>query len=528
MQEVLVELNRQNQAKQDFISPAQGMRLREDGHTFEINHLTTSQQEVFGTTSLFHRQVASALGISAKYYDLMQAQKPELLAENVNSWFADKPSSYMVRSMDYGAGQVARALLSERYRRIDNMEIATSVLPLFAGNDQYEVMSCEVTENRLYLKVVNHRLEMEVRKGDIVQAGVMISNSEVGLGAVSIQPLVGPCHHTGGHRLAGRHDGATAVEADQSVRWRLWKMSFTGSQNTKRKTLRTGKSATATRTRQPMKPSAMWFGKSAGRSNAQENARKGNIRKRNAHASVSGGQRRRSRMRENEVEKQFVEAVRAAGGQALKFTSQSMNGVPDRLVLLLGGKCAFVELKAPGKQMRILQRKRRLQLEELGFPVFCVDRPEQIQPAVDALLHWTPSEPIPQGIGAKILEMPEVTLPQGDKPPNRGPGRAVTGYAGNQFAECGGVSVGCDRGVCRISVCDGERLAPEVHCRRWRDILQSKGKERDAGNRDESVPSGKNDSGVRGLRERPQKAGNFWRELSVPSISSDWRVLKKI
>lgn len=31
---------------------------------------------------------------------------------------------------------------------------------------------------------------MEVRKGDIVQAGVMISNSEVGLGAVSIQPLV--------------------------------------------------------------------------------------------------------------------------------------------------------------------------------------------------------------------------------------------------------------------------------------------------------------------------------------------------
>ena len=159
LQEVLVELNRQNQAKQDFISPAQGMRLREDGHTFEINHLTTSQQEVFGTTSLFHRQVASALGIPAKYYDLMQKEKPELLAENVNSWFADKPSSYMVRSMDYGAGQVARALLSERYRRIDNMEIATAVSDFYC---------CFIR----------------------VQAGVMISNSEVGLGAVSIQPLV--------------------------------------------------------------------------------------------------------------------------------------------------------------------------------------------------------------------------------------------------------------------------------------------------------------------------------------------------
>ena len=79
-------------------------------------------------------------------------------------------------------------------------------------------------------------------------------------------------------------------------------------------------------------------------------------------------------MRESAVEKAFVDAVRKAGGEALKFTSQSRNGVPDRLVLFFSGKAAFVELKAPGKQMRPLQRKRRKQLEALGFPVFCVDR----------------------------------------------------------------------------------------------------------------------------------------------------------
>lgn len=116
-------------------------------------------------------------------------------------------------------------------------------------------------------------------------------------------------------------------------------------------------------------------------------------------------------MRESEVEKAFVDAVKAAGGQAMKFTSQTMNGVPDRLVLLLGGKCAFVELKAPGKQMRLLQRKRRLQLQTLGFPVFCVDRVEQIKPAIEALQKWIPGEPIPEGIGAKIPELPMVELP---------------------------------------------------------------------------------------------------------------------
>lgn len=116
-------------------------------------------------------------------------------------------------------------------------------------------------------------------------------------------------------------------------------------------------------------------------------------------------------MRENEVEKAFVDAVSAVGGKALKFTSQTMNGVPDRLVLLLGGKCAFVELKAPGKQMRPLQRKRRHQLEELGFPVFCVDRTEQIQSVIMALQHWKPGESIPAGVGAEIPELVNTELP---------------------------------------------------------------------------------------------------------------------
>lgn len=190
LNEVMAELARQSKAKKDFIGPAEAFHLRDDGRTFEINHVVSKEQEVFGTTQLFHRQVASTLGIPAKYYDLMAAQKPELLAQNVNAWFGDRDSSYMIRSMDYGSGPVARALLSERYRRIDNMEIAAAVLPLFAGQEQYEVVSCEVTENRLYLKIVNHRLEMAVVPGDYVQAGVVISNSEVGLGSVSVQPLV--------------------------------------------------------------------------------------------------------------------------------------------------------------------------------------------------------------------------------------------------------------------------------------------------------------------------------------------------
>ena len=183
MQDVLLELQRQNDAKRDYVSPANAFQLAADGRTFTFGH------EEMGTTDLFHRQVASALNIPAKYYDLMQKEKPDLLAQNVNSWFSTKEQSYMVRSMDYGFGRVARALLSDRYRRIDNLEVASAVLPLFAGNPDIEIISSEVTESRLYLKILNKRLEMAC-VGDRVQAGVVISNSEVGLGAVAVQPLV--------------------------------------------------------------------------------------------------------------------------------------------------------------------------------------------------------------------------------------------------------------------------------------------------------------------------------------------------
>lgn len=115
-------------------------------------------------------------------------------------------------------------------------------------------------------------------------------------------------------------------------------------------------------------------------------------------------------MRENFIEQTFIKAVADSGGVAFKFTSQTMNGVPDRLVLLSQGKCAFVELKAPGKQMRLLQRKRRLQIESLGFPVFCIDSIEQIKPAIEALNSWKPGEPFPKGIGKAIPEMPTVTI----------------------------------------------------------------------------------------------------------------------
>jgi hypothetical protein len=59
--------------------------------------------------------------------------------------------------------------------------------------------------------------------------------------------------------------------------------------------------------------------------------------------------------------------------------------VPDRLVLLPGGKIGFVEVKAPGKKMRPNQIKRKSELEGLGFLVYCLDNPKDIGGVVDGI-----------------------------------------------------------------------------------------------------------------------------------------------
>ena len=117
-------------------------------------------------------------------------------------------------------------------------------------------------------------------------------------------------------------------------------------------------------------------------------------------------------LREYVIENEFVKAVRAAGGVAYKLTSQTANGLPDRLVLFFPAKTVFVELKAPGKMLRPLQRKRRYQLMQLGFPVLCIDRLSQIKPAIDAILSWRSGTPFPEGIGAMVPELELTILPE--------------------------------------------------------------------------------------------------------------------
>jgi hypothetical protein len=143
-------------------------------------------KDQFRLNKLANEQLARRLEIPIKYYDRMKTEAPDLLERNANHWLqANETDKLMVRTLDGNA----RAFLSDRFRPLDNYDLSESILPTLSDL-QVTVVSCEVTEGHLYIKAVTEKVTAEVKKGDVVQAGIVISNSEVGLGAVKIEPMV--------------------------------------------------------------------------------------------------------------------------------------------------------------------------------------------------------------------------------------------------------------------------------------------------------------------------------------------------
>ena len=114
-------------------------------------------------------------------------------------------------------------------------------------------------------------------------------------------------------------------------------------------------------------------------------------------------------MKESELEKIFCGLAAQAGGKAYKFISPGNSGVPDRLVVLPGGRIGFVELKRPGGIPGKQQRYRQAELKRLGCYTAVVDSAECAGAVIGEMSRQTPFEHAGDGIFYEMV--------------NRAPGR---------------------------------------------------------------------------------------------------------
>lgn len=242
--ELAQEIMRQQEAKKDFLAPSKQMTMLvagpNDGVVFDLNGhgFNAHGGGGFPINETAHDQLASALDIPRKYYDRMREESPQLLAANVNEWLHRSSDVRMVRTLD---GRV-RGLLSDRYRPLDNSDLAEAVLPVLQERNLH-LLSCEITERRLYIKAVDQQLVRDVERAggrmgeghtivDTISPAITISNSEIGYGSLSVEAGVWTRQCTNmatfkQHSTRRYHVGRRRTEVEQA-------MEFMASQATQR------------------------------------------------------------------------------------------------------------------------------------------------------------------------------------------------------------------------------------------------------------------------------------------------------
>ena len=185
------EVTRQQEAKRDFVLDTRDLRFNAMSGSLNVMiEQPNGETESFGITNDAHNQIGTYLGINQKYYQKMMAYEPGLLAVNVNQWFqrTEKPFNAeprMVRVLD---GNM-RAFLSNRYQRIDNFDLLMALMPVFQQFPGLQFESNSLSEREMFLKVFWPGNQKEVKKGDIIQAGCVIRNSETGFASTSVKPM---------------------------------------------------------------------------------------------------------------------------------------------------------------------------------------------------------------------------------------------------------------------------------------------------------------------------------------------------
>ncbi len=195
--------------KKDYLIPTNELRVssKEDTTFLDVHGPPYVLQERAAA------QLSSIARIPYSYFQRLQTDYPDLLDANLNRLLADQDKPRMVRTL----GNVARAVLSDRYRKVEHETLLDALLPLIAGVKGLEIVSASLTPDRLYLKATCRYEQAEVKEGDKVAWGLLCMNSETGCSSIVIQPYVQVLKCTNGMVLPQYQDGTRKIHLGKKI-----------------------------------------------------------------------------------------------------------------------------------------------------------------------------------------------------------------------------------------------------------------------------------------------------------------------
>jgi hypothetical protein len=227
IKDMLRKINNDTCNKRDYLINLKSIKVNTNDYVYpsiEINHLTTGEYTL-NDNSLNH--LCNKLEIGTKYISKCLPVSQELVSHNLNFWIKNtKEKELMLRTYDTEPLNEARAILSNRYKRIDIDNVANHTLDRLMDMNA-ELKYSYYDRDNVNITAVLPKLEGEVVKGDIVQGGITITNSEVGSGSLIIKPFVYRLVCTNGmvapsylNQFYAKHVGKMLINAEDDEQWK--------------------------------------------------------------------------------------------------------------------------------------------------------------------------------------------------------------------------------------------------------------------------------------------------------------------
>ena len=236
LNDLIEVLDTQQNEKSDYLIPSNKLMMY-NGNVLMKERMQSEPNYDYEPTRTLHNGIATRLGIPGNYYRFLQAEHLDMLDYNVSELFMRQQSKQvMLRTFENGLQHgIGRALLSDHYKVIDNLDILTATIEAIDDcKFKIGIQSCDITENKMYVRfdVPNAIAELK-RNGkvnEMVMAGFILSNSEVGQGTFLVHPRLTVLRCTNGMivdkgKIAQRHLGSQMdfvgkIEWSQATRQR--------------------------------------------------------------------------------------------------------------------------------------------------------------------------------------------------------------------------------------------------------------------------------------------------------------------
>lgn len=226
---MLKQINDDVEFKKDYIVDLNSLDVSQNDRSVypDLHSAGAKHYYQMNDNSLNH--LSNRLEIGTRYISKCLPVSQELVAHNLNFWInKNKNKKLMLRTLETGVNgeDKVRAIMSDRYKRIDSDVVANSCLSKLMDMGA-ELKYSHYDGDNMNITAVLPKLEGEVVEGDLVQGGITITNSEIGHGSLIVKPFIYRLVCTNGmvapeylNQFYAKHVGKMIIDLDNDDQWK--------------------------------------------------------------------------------------------------------------------------------------------------------------------------------------------------------------------------------------------------------------------------------------------------------------------